>query len=182
MTSPTRRPWWPRPVPRQARTLRPAAAPRADQRAVPDDGALVWLKTSHYSPFVAHHRRYTSLPPDLDPEALTLKQDLALVAEAASPSAAEASAAVGRVPVNIVGLRSWNAEAGTAGGRAVVTLDAGLAFAGCCRKRTKNAENGRNIPISVDIRRIRRILSDPWFNPSSSAAFHGAASYARTSD
>ena len=76
----------------------------------PDDGALVWLKTSHYSPFVAHHRRYASFPPDLDPEALTLEQGLALVAEAASPSAAEAGAAVGR---------------------AVVTLDAGLAFARC---------------------------------------------------
>ena len=55
----------------------------------PDDGALAWLKTSHYSPFVAHHRRYASLPPDLDPEALILERRLALVTEAAGPSAAK---------------------------------------------------------------------------------------------
>lgn len=55
----------------------------------PDGGALAWLKTSHASPFVAHHRCYASLPPNLDPEALNLERGLALVAEAAGPSAAK---------------------------------------------------------------------------------------------
>ena len=31
----------------------------------PDDGAPVWLKTGHYGPFVAHRRRYASLPEDV---------------------------------------------------------------------------------------------------------------------
>ena len=49
------------------------------------------MKTSHYSPFVAHHRRYAALPPALDPEILTNEQDLALVAEATGPSATKPS-------------------------------------------------------------------------------------------
>ena len=51
------------------------------------NGTLGWMKTNHYSPFVAHHRRYAALLPDLDPETLTNEQGLALVAEAAGPSA-----------------------------------------------------------------------------------------------
>ena len=40
----------------------------------PDDGAPVWLKTGHYGPFVAHRRRYASLPEDVSEGALTLEQ------------------------------------------------------------------------------------------------------------
>ena len=45
----------------------------------PDDGAPVWLKTGHYGPFVAHRRRYASLPEEVSEEALTLEQAVALL-------------------------------------------------------------------------------------------------------
>ena len=38
----------------------------------PRDGAPVRLKTGHYGPFVAHRRRYASVPKDLAPEDVTL--------------------------------------------------------------------------------------------------------------
>ena len=43
----------------------------------PDDGAPVWLKTGHYGPFVAHRRRYASLPE----ETLTLERAVELLDE-----------------------------------------------------------------------------------------------------
>ena len=49
----------------------------------PDDGAPVWLKTGHYGPFVAHRRRYASLPEDVQPESLTLEQALELLGDRA---------------------------------------------------------------------------------------------------
>ena len=49
----------------------------------PDDGAPVWLKTGHYGPFVAHRRRYASVPEDLAPESLTLEQGLELLGDGA---------------------------------------------------------------------------------------------------
>ena len=45
----------------------------------PSDGAPVWLKTGHYGPFVAHRRRYASLPKEIPPDDLTLEQALALL-------------------------------------------------------------------------------------------------------
>ena len=45
----------------------------------PDDGAPVWLKTGHYGPFVAHRRRYASLPENLSEETLTLAQAVELL-------------------------------------------------------------------------------------------------------
>ena len=45
----------------------------------PDDGAPVWLKTGHYGPFVAHRRRYASLPEDLSEDALTLERAVDLL-------------------------------------------------------------------------------------------------------
>ena len=45
----------------------------------PADGAPVWLKTGHYGPFVAHRRRYASLPEDVAPEALTLDEAVGLL-------------------------------------------------------------------------------------------------------
>ena len=45
----------------------------------PDDGAPVWLKTGHYGPFVAHRRRYASLPEDVSEGALTLEQAVGLL-------------------------------------------------------------------------------------------------------
>ncbi len=45
----------------------------------PVDGAPVRLKTGHYGPFVAHRRRYVSLPEGLDPDGLTLEGALALL-------------------------------------------------------------------------------------------------------
>ena len=45
----------------------------------PADGAPVWLKTGHYGPFVAHRRRYASLPEEIPPDELTLEQALALL-------------------------------------------------------------------------------------------------------
>ena len=45
----------------------------------PGDGAPVRLKTGHYGPFVAHRRRYVSLPKDLAPEDLTLEGGVALL-------------------------------------------------------------------------------------------------------
>ena len=47
----------------------------------PDDGAPVWLKTGHYGPFVAHRRRYASLPEDVQPESLTLERALELLGD-----------------------------------------------------------------------------------------------------
>ena len=52
----------------------------------PEDGAPVWLKAGHYDPFVAHRRRYASLPPDVEPEALTLEQALARIEKEAGPA------------------------------------------------------------------------------------------------
>ena len=45
----------------------------------PGDGAPVRLKTGHYGPFVAHRRRYASLPKDLAPEDVTLDAAVALL-------------------------------------------------------------------------------------------------------
>ena len=45
----------------------------------PEDGAPVWLKTGHYGPFVAHRRRYASLPEDVPEDALTLEQAVELL-------------------------------------------------------------------------------------------------------
>ena len=45
----------------------------------PDDGAPVWLKTGHYGPFVAHRRRYASLPEDVSEDALSLEQAVELL-------------------------------------------------------------------------------------------------------
>ena len=45
----------------------------------PDDGAPVWLKTGHYGPFVAHRRRYASLPEGVSPEDLTLERAVELL-------------------------------------------------------------------------------------------------------
>ena len=45
----------------------------------PDDGAPVWLKTGHYGPFVAHRRRYASLPEDVPEETLTLERAVELL-------------------------------------------------------------------------------------------------------
>ena len=45
----------------------------------PGDGAPVWLKTGRHGPFVAHRRRYASLPEDVAPEELTLERALALL-------------------------------------------------------------------------------------------------------
>ncbi len=45
----------------------------------PGDGAPVWLKTGGHGPFVAHRRRYASLPEDVAPENLTLEQALAVL-------------------------------------------------------------------------------------------------------
>ena len=45
----------------------------------PGDGAPVRLKTGHYGPFVAHRRRYASLPKEVAPDALSLEQALGLL-------------------------------------------------------------------------------------------------------
>ena len=45
----------------------------------PGDGAPVWLKTGRHGPFVAHRRRYVSLPEDVAPDDLTLERALALL-------------------------------------------------------------------------------------------------------
>ena len=45
----------------------------------PEDGAPVWLKTGRFGPFVAHRRRYASLPGDMAPEDLTLERAVALL-------------------------------------------------------------------------------------------------------
>ena len=45
----------------------------------PGDGAPVRLKTGHYGPFVAHRRRYASLPKDRAPEDVTLDAAVALL-------------------------------------------------------------------------------------------------------
>ncbi len=39
----------------------------------PGDGAKVRLKTGRFGPFIAHRRRYVSLPKDIEPEALTME-------------------------------------------------------------------------------------------------------------
>ena len=49
----------------------------------PGDGAPVRLKTGHYGPFVAHRRRYASVPKDLAPEDVTLDAAVALLERAA---------------------------------------------------------------------------------------------------
>ena len=45
----------------------------------PADGASFWLKTGHYGPFVAHRRRWASLPKEIEAVDLTLEQALALL-------------------------------------------------------------------------------------------------------
>ena len=45
----------------------------------PADGAPVRLRTGHYGPFVAHRRRYASLPKNRDPDDLTLEDAVALL-------------------------------------------------------------------------------------------------------
>ncbi len=45
----------------------------------PADGAPVWLKSGRHGPFVAHRRRYASVPGDVDGDALTLEQAVALL-------------------------------------------------------------------------------------------------------
>ena len=49
----------------------------------PEDGAPVWLKTGHYGPFVAHRRRYASLPEEVSSESLTLEGALELLGDGA---------------------------------------------------------------------------------------------------
>ena len=49
--------------------------------AHPDDGAPVWLKTGHFGPFVAHRRRYASLPKEVSADSLTLEQALELLGD-----------------------------------------------------------------------------------------------------
>ena len=46
----------------------------------PGDGAKVRLKTGRFGPFIAHRRRYVSLPKDIEPEALTLESALDILA------------------------------------------------------------------------------------------------------
>ena len=97
----------------------------------PEDGAPVWLKTGHYGPFVAHRRRSALLPPNFEPDAGTrAPRGRGRPVRQQDPAALTAGAAGGRGPVYIVGLRSWNAEAGAAALRPVVILDAGLPLAG----------------------------------------------------
>ena len=50
----------------------------------PADKAPVWLKTGHYGPFVAHRRRYASLPEDVAAAALTLERALELLEDGQS--------------------------------------------------------------------------------------------------
>ena len=45
----------------------------------PGDGARVRLRTGHYGPFVAHRRRYASLPEEASPDALGLDDAAALL-------------------------------------------------------------------------------------------------------
>ena len=54
--------------------------------AHPDDGAPVWLKTGHFGPFVAHRRRYASLPKEVSADSLTLEQALELLGDGTGPS------------------------------------------------------------------------------------------------
>ena len=63
---------------RESRTKGPNRVLREIGRH-PRDGAPVWLKTGHYGAFVAHRRRYASLPKDLAPESLTLEGALELL-------------------------------------------------------------------------------------------------------
>ncbi|MCY4139581.1 MAG: type I DNA topoisomerase [Rhodobacteraceae bacterium] len=48
----------------------------------PTDGAPVRLKIGHYGPFIAHRRRYASLPKDHDHDSLTLDDAVALLGTA----------------------------------------------------------------------------------------------------
>ena len=63
---------------RQSRARGPSTVLRALGRH-PGDGAPVRLKTGHYGPFVAHRRRYASLPKGLAPEDVTLEAAVALL-------------------------------------------------------------------------------------------------------
>ena len=66
---------------KEVRTSR-ARGPKRTLRKLgvhPAVGAPVWLKTGRYGPFVAHRRRYASVPEDLSPDALTLEQALVLL-------------------------------------------------------------------------------------------------------
>ena len=69
---------------RQSRARGPNKVLRALGRH-PGDGAPVRLKTGHYGPFVAHRRRYASLPKDLDPEDVTLAAAVALLERRDAP-------------------------------------------------------------------------------------------------
>ncbi len=69
---------------RQSRARGPNKVLRALGRH-PGDGAPVRLKTGHYGPFVAHRRRYASLPKDLDPEDVTLAAAVALLERREAP-------------------------------------------------------------------------------------------------
>ena len=63
---------------RQSRARGPSTVLRALGRH-PGDGAPVRLKTGHYGPFVAHRRRYASLPKGLASEDVTLEVAVALL-------------------------------------------------------------------------------------------------------
>ena len=65
-------------VVRQSRMRGPNVVLR-DLGRHPGDGAPVRLRTGHYGPFVAHRRRYASLPEDADPDALGLDEAVALL-------------------------------------------------------------------------------------------------------
>ena len=47
--------------------------------AHPGDGAPVWLKTGRCGLFVAHRRRYASVPEEISPDALTLERAVELL-------------------------------------------------------------------------------------------------------
>ena len=59
----------------------------------PGDGAPVRLKTGHYGPFVAHRRRYASLPKDLAPEDVDPGRRRGAAGTPVSSSAKDASSA-----------------------------------------------------------------------------------------
>ena len=66
---------------KEVRTSR-ARGPKRTLRklgAHPGDGAPVWLKTGRHGPFVAHRRRYASVPEEVGTDALTLEQAVELL-------------------------------------------------------------------------------------------------------
>ena len=48
--------------------------------------SIQWLKTGHYGLFVAHRRRYASLPKEVPVDSLTLEEALALLGDATGTS------------------------------------------------------------------------------------------------